>query len=329
MSNRTEVSITIDTEFSIAGAFDGTGRYRPVGAPAVECAVDGREQGLGFLLDIFEKYGIASTFFVECANYYYFGDEPMQGIARRIQAAGQDVQLHIHPVWLSFIKDSDIGVFEQQDSCAGLSFDELKRTFELCIAVFERWLGKRPAAIRTGGLMVDRNVYKVMENLNIPLASNVGLSLHMPPEEELRLYGGRHLIDGVMEVPTLSYRDMGKHIKTLQITSCSWREMKHILWKARGLGARNIVILTHPFEYIKKADFQYSKMTQNRVNQNRIKKLCQFIHEHDQDFVSADFGGSVDKWRRETTPDKAFSISPHYAIIRKIHNKINDSFWSY
>ena len=91
MRSPTEISITIDTEFSLAGAFEEGKYYQPVSERTVLCQVNGKEQGLGFLLKTFDKYDISASFFIETANHYFFGDEPMQNIARRIIAAGQDV----------------------------------------------------------------------------------------------------------------------------------------------------------------------------------------------------------------------------------------------
>jgi hypothetical protein len=69
---RTEVAITIDTEFSVAGAFEDFERYKPIAEQMVDCAVDGKSEGLGFLLptfelETFEKYDVPATFFVEAA----------------------------------------------------------------------------------------------------------------------------------------------------------------------------------------------------------------------------------------------------------------------
>ncbi len=331
---RTEISITIDTEFSITGAFKNPDLYRPVAEPVVLCEVDGKEHGLGFLLETFEKYNISASFFIECANYFYFGDEPMQSIVRRIQAAGKDVQLHVHPCWMNFNNDPEIGNFSRNDSCAGREYDELKRIFELCIEVFVRWSGKRPEALRSGSLVADMNLYRVMHDLNIPLASNVALGVFRPKEPELQIYSGIRTVQGVSELPVFSYQDMNilgrKNIKSLQITSCSWPEMKYILWQARKKGIRNVVILTHPFEYIKQTDFLSNNFIRNRINQKRLDKLCQFISEHDQDFVSTDFGQISKKIiTGNDTDDPLLAIPTYYAIGRKIHNKINDTLRDY
>ncbi len=101
---RTEVCITIDTEFSIGGAFRQPDKYQPVGAQAVQCAVGDREEGLGFLLASFAESNVRATFFVETLQTCYFGDAPMGNLIDRIAGAGHDVELHFHPGWLHFVK---------------------------------------------------------------------------------------------------------------------------------------------------------------------------------------------------------------------------------
>lgn len=334
MREPTEITITIDTECNIAGAFTNPEKYKPISEQAILCEVGGKEQGVGFMLETFEQYGITASFFIECAQYFYFGDEPMRSVAKRILAAGQDAQLHVHPCWMSYNDDEGIGIFPVDDSCKGRNYDELRKIFEISIDIFARWTGRRPDAIRTGNLLADTNIYKVMKDLAIPLASNVGVGVNLPSEPKLNLYGGRSVIEGVMELPVFTYRDMnlfGKQsIKSLQINSCSWLEMKYLLLKARAEGVENIVILTHPFEFIKKSDPFFTKMARNRVNQERLEKLCRFISEHDQDFISAGFGDSRDKWlQKGPVAQEIIDIPSYYMMGRKLHNKLNDTIWSY
>jgi peptidoglycan/xylan/chitin deacetylase (PgdA/CDA1 family) len=331
--NPTQICITIDTEFSIAGHIEYPETYLPVADPVVYGTVDGKEESLGFLLETFDRFNITASFFVECANYFYFGDKPMQGVINRLKEARQDIQLHIHPIWLSFNKDPDVGIFPQHDDCSGQDFDELKRAFSTCIAIFERWVGHKPLAIRTGSLRADENVYRVMRDLGIPMSSNIALGVFQPEEPQLCHESGRHLVHGIMEVPVFTYQDGNfagkKHRKSLQITSCSWPEMKHLLWKARKSGVENIVVLTHPFEYIKKNDFQYSKLARNRVNQTRLQNLCAFIQQHSQDFVAADFSSQHHAWAESELSQKTIVMPSIYALGRKLHNKLNDLIWSY
>jgi hypothetical protein len=329
----TQICISIDTEFSIAGHFEDPVRHKPVAEPMVYGVVDGKEEALGFLLETFDRYQIRATFFVECANYFYFGDDPMRGVITRLKAASQDIQLHVHPVWLSFNQDPVIGIFPRHDDCSGREFDELKQAFSVCIGIFERWVGHKPLAIRTGSMKVDETVYRVMWELGIPLSSNIAMGIFPPKEPQLRHFSGRHRIHGVMELPIFTYQDSGiagrNHMKSLQITSCSWPEMKFLLRKARALGIENIVVLTHPSEYIKKADFQYRRLTRNRVNQSRLRNLCEFIRNHPEEFIAADFSSQHLNWQASELMQARLAVPSIYAAGRKLHNKLNDLVWAY
>src|ERR1700737_1627327 len=98
---RTQVCITIDTEFSIGGAF-ADASCQPVAEPMVWCDVGGHSEGLGFLLNCFRTHRIKATFFVEALHRTYFRHDPMRPIARKIHDAGHDVELHAHPCWSVF-----------------------------------------------------------------------------------------------------------------------------------------------------------------------------------------------------------------------------------
>jgi hypothetical protein len=329
----TQICITIDTEFSIAGHFQSPEKYQPVSDRMVYGEIEGREEALGFLLETFQQHQIKASFFVECANYFFFGDEPMQTVVDRIKTAEQDIQLHVHPVWLSFVEGKIPGHFPRNDFCSNRSFEDLQHIFSLCIEVFERWVGKRPDAIRTGSLVADENVFKVMQALQIPLSSNIATGIYCPPERELQQDSGRHIIHGITELPVFSYQDMNlggkKHRKSLQITSCSWPEMKRLLTTARNAGVENIVILTHPSEFLKKSDFRYSRITRNRVNQERLSNLCAFVADNPQDFQSADFGSNAERWSASPLSQPYISLPSYLAIGRKLHNKLNDLIWRY
>ncbi len=329
----TEVCITIDTEFSIAGHFNDPEKYKPLADPVVYCHDGTDEQGLGFMLKTFDRFGIKASFFVEAANSFYFGDAPMQRVVDRLIQAGQDVQLHIHPVWLSFDQPSARGGFPRNDDCDKRSFEDLKLAFSKCIEVFERWTGHPPLAIRTGSLRSDENVYHVMHELGIPLSSNIALGVFSPRQKALHKLNGRHNLFGVMELPVFTYQDSrfrgNPHLKSLQITSCSWPEMKHLLWKARKSGVRSIVILTHPFEFVKKSDFQYTRLHRNRINQRRLEQLCEFIASHPGDFKATTFTSSFDHWTNSEESERKIAIPGYYAVGRKLHNRLNDVIWHY
>ena len=84
---RTEICLTVDTEFSTNGVFADPVNRAPIGAPNVYCPVGDQQHGLPFLLRTLGRYGLPATFFVETLNTAYFGDEPMRRPPLRARAA--------------------------------------------------------------------------------------------------------------------------------------------------------------------------------------------------------------------------------------------------
>ena len=335
---RTEICITIDTEFSIAGAFNDFERFPPISRAVTDCIVDGKEYGVGFLLDLFSKHQINATFFIEAINVKYFGLEAMGRIANKIYKRNQDVQLHVHPIWAVFDKGYlKLGnpLFPQNDNLIGRSQVQVDKIIEIGLKAFENWGLPKPLAIRTGSLMIEKKIYQNFSKYGLQLSSSVGVGIYKPDELDLNLQNGTVFINNVMEIPVTSFFDspilQPTHQKTLQITSCSWPELKSILKLSRKKGVETIVILTHPFELVKKKNSRYEMLTPNRVNIKRLKNLCEFIQENDQDFVSANFRDNATSWQKRGGKKSRILKQqvPFGTYLRQFHNAVNDHIWGY
>lgn len=329
---KTKVFITVDTEFSIGGAFADPIRNQPVGTPVVLCKIGRKSQGLGFLLDTFATFGIKATFFVEALNTHYFGDQTMRDLALRIQAAGHDVQLHLHPVW-TYFKNPDwmdrLRSDPPSDHMYGRTLDELNQWLADGIAIFERWGLERPVALRTGSLMVDKTVYQAMELAGIPVGSNVGLALYWPDDPALHFFSGIHRVGNVVEACVTTYIDLalGKraHYKTLTITGSSWQEMRTLLLRAYQSSVESIVILTHPFEYVKIQSVDFSGLLPNRINQQRLSCLCEFLRDHGDWFEVMTIGQLASASPVASSADNVILQVPMLcAIGRMVQNSLND-----
>ncbi len=99
---KTKVVLTVDTEPSIAGALRENEFHTPLIHEPVAGVVDGKSEALGFLAETLSGHGLVATFFVETVHTRYFPDTVMGGYVDHLLRAGQDVQLHLHPCWLSF-----------------------------------------------------------------------------------------------------------------------------------------------------------------------------------------------------------------------------------
>ena len=328
-----EVCITIDTEFSIAGNFADP-ELLPVAEPIVLGEIDGKEHGLGFLLNTFAEFGVRATFFVEALQTAYFGDEPMGAIARRIAEAGQDVQLHLHPCWLYYEATSGQ---EQKatldDSCAHRSDAELDHFFEVGISAFSRWGLTRPVAVRSGNFEVDANFYRAAARSGINSSSSIALAVRRPSDETLVPAGNSCTIEQVLEFPVFSYSHpfgLYKRLRPLAITACSSTEILSALWQAHEYGISPVVILTHPQEYIKHKGSRYTTLRPNRVNQTRLKTLLRFLRQHDDEFVAVPLY-AIEQSRLPAVSShySEISVSARHAIGRMAENAINDLVWWY
>jgi peptidoglycan/xylan/chitin deacetylase (PgdA/CDA1 family) len=330
-SVKTKVIISIDTEFSIGGAFDDPANNMPVGAQTVLCEVAGRSHGLGYLLDTFATFGTKATFFVEAFNSYYFGDRPMRDLAMRIMDAGHDVQLHLHPCW-TYFRNPDWTERLQSDPPTdhmdGRSVAQLTAWLADGVAIFERWGIGRPGALRTGSMIVDRSVYQAMERVGIRYSSNVALGLYRPADAGLHFYSGIHRVEGVTEICVLTYIDaaIGRraHYRALTITGASWQETRTLLLRAREADVESVVILTHPFEYVKYDRQDFSGLVPNRINQRRLALLCEFLRDHDDRYEVATLGDLASRPPPPPSPANVIlKVPPHCVVGRIVQNGLN------
>lgn len=283
---RTRVCISIDTEFSINCTF-GNPALLPVAEQHVWCKVKDESHGLGFILDCLAEHKVTGTFFVETLNRHYFRHDPMRRIAERLHASGHDVQLHIHPCWDIFRHENwrELARGRQGlDDFHGRPEDESLRLIEAGLTAFHEWRLPAPSIFRSGNLHHDESLYRAQARAGIPFSSHVGMAIFDSGDPQFRLFSGRHACHGITECPILTFCDWKagsrEHLKTLTITGSSFAEMRMLLEQAHQQGMEQVVILTHPFEYVSIHEDVVRKMRRHRVNQRRLKKLCAFLDQN-------------------------------------------------
>ncbi|QOL50937.1 polysaccharide deacetylase family protein [Massilia litorea] len=297
---RTRVCITIDTEFSIAGAFSDKTK-QPVAEPLVWCNVDGRSEGLGFMLDTFRRYDIQATFFVDTQHRHYFKHDPMRPIAQQLHAAGHEVQLHAHPCWTNFQNSDWRNTPRAERISDDISQHSIEATVKLIdqgIDTFKEWGIPRPRAFRSGNLHHGDGLYQALAQTGITYSSNIGVAIHDSGNPDYRLFSGQHQRHGVKEYPVLSFSDWRigpkQNIKSLTIAGSSFAETRRLLEKARSEGIPLVVVLTHPFEFVQKRDLAFTQTRPDRLTQGRLRKLCEFLQENSDRFDACGLASAAD-----------------------------------
>jgi protein-tyrosine-phosphatase len=273
------VCFTIDTEFSIAGAFADPALH-PVGVPMVLCEAGGRSQGLDFLLSCFRRHGMQATFFVETLQRHYFRDDPMRALATRIAQDKHEVQLHVHPCWAVFQHEDwpqRVRLQPRQDDLAGRELESTVALLRQGQATFAEWGLPAPQVFRAGSLQHDENLYRALAAVGIPFSTNIGLGVYNCGLANYQLRAGRHMRHGVLECPVLTFADWPGHAKTVSLSGTSFAEMRGLLDSAHAAGLELVVILSHPFEYVQSYGNGFRVLRRHAVNQSRLERLCDYI----------------------------------------------------
>ena len=134
------------------------------------------------------------------------------------------MQLHLHPVWTYFDHpqwQARLAQVQPSDHLHSRTIEQLVGWMQRGIDVFGQWGVAAPVALRTGNLNVDRNVYRAMSQVGLKIASNVGLAIFEPRETELRLNAGIHRIEGITELPVLTYTDLASRRSSPRCIRCA------------------------------------------------------------------------------------------------------------
>ena len=88
------VFLTIDTELAWRHHVAGLSP-----AALVERSMEPAGVGIGYQLGVLARHGLKACFFVDPMPALVHGLAPIRAVVAAILAAGQEVQLHLHPNW--------------------------------------------------------------------------------------------------------------------------------------------------------------------------------------------------------------------------------------
>ena len=253
---------------------------------AFERYVYGRsEQGAYALpktLDILNKYGLRGVFFVEPLFAARFGQKYLAEIVGLIEAADQDVQLHLHPEWTDEIRPAlieDVSLKRQHLIHYNLAEQVAligagKRMIEACTgrAVRAFRAGSYAANAQTFEALVQLEIYADSSLNEVSPVSGQGLAMPMGPWPAQTLCG-------VSSYPVTVFRDGFGQLRPAQLGACSFAELSHALRDAERNGEPHFVIVSHNFEMLKPG-----RCARDAVVARRFEQLCEFLSQNRQRF---------------------------------------------
>jgi hypothetical protein len=266
----TGVLISIDTEL--------TWRAHMAGASWLDNyarSIEPGRVGLGYQLATLTKYDLKACFFVDPLPALLFGIEPIRRMVGTILDAGQEVQLHIHPMWAQAdrrdpapdappIRFELTGFSEEEQLALILDGAEMLRTAG----------APDPLAFRAGSFAANVDTFRALARAGIRIdSSHNGSQMPWPCETGLPATAVAPLRVGTLtELPVGLLRESGGTLRHLQIGAVSLTEMRAALLHAEMEGAPLVTIVGHSFELATR-DGERA----NDIVRHRFDGLCRWL----------------------------------------------------
>lgn len=265
----TRVLLTIDTEL-VMRRDTAVGDWRALHARSFDPA----GVGVPYQLARLAAHGLKAVFFVDPMPAARFGIDAVKAMVDPILAAGQEVQLHLHPGWI-----------DPRHELTG--WDEPGQ--RALIEQARDWLvaagAPAPIAYRAGSYAADAASLRALAALGIRYDSSHNGSHHpwpsaipLPPAQIAPVR-----VEGVIEMPVGQIAD-GAGLRHLQLCAVSAAEMRAAL--AHAVARRHPVttIVSHSFELASR-----NAARPNGVHVRRFEALCAHLAAHRGTMPTAGF----------------------------------------
>jgi peptidoglycan/xylan/chitin deacetylase (PgdA/CDA1 family) len=283
-----DVLITVDVEIWCDGWQDIDARFPDAFRRYIHGPTAGGDYGLPYQLKVLSDHGLKGVFFVEPLFAARFGLQPLTEIAGMIEAAGHEVQLHLHTEWVDEAREPLLpSVAGKRQHLRYFSPDEQAILIRKGKAMLEQAGATNVNAFRAGSFGFNRDTLHALAANGLPFDSSYNATLMGPDSGVMPgiLMTDPANCDGVTEYPMTVYRD-GRGLRHAQLTSCSSAELEGLLWQALEQGRQAFVLLSHGFELLNTA-----KTRSDPVVVQRFQRLCQFLQQHRDSFRTAGFAG--------------------------------------
>lgn len=282
-SMATQILLTIDTELTWGHYARGASWQENLAK-----SFDPAGVGVPHQLRLLEAHGLKACFFVDPLPGLVYGIDPIRRMVEPILAAGQEVQLHAHPVWLSVLGgEKDGSKFELSCFDAHGQQTLLKKARDLLIEAG----APPPIAFRAGSYAADANTLAALQSLGIRYDSSHNGSYHpfpsaLPFDPELIAPVEK---DGVVEIPVTQIHDAPGKLRHLQLCAVSTAEIEQALEHAALHRHPLTTIVSHSFELATR-----DGLRPNRTCCRRFEALCAFLSDSRDRFSTVTFADLSD-----------------------------------
>lgn len=240
-------------------------------------------------LEILDRHGIKGVFFVESLFSARFGIEPLREIVGLIQAAGQDVQLHLHPEWQNEARVPLIANHARKRQHLFMyDVDEQTALIGHGIRLLREAGVESVRAFRAGSFACDAATFAALARNGIALDFSVNpcISYSGADLPETLRRAGTHRIGEVTEHAQSVLIKANGQARHLQVGACATAEIIEALSGFREAGWPTINILSHNFEMLIPGSNKPDPLVVRRFD-----KLCAYLAERRDIHPTVDTAG--------------------------------------
>lgn len=278
------------------------------------------EFGIRYQTQVLSKHRLKAVFFTESLFAEVAGPEPLSRMVQEIQDGGHEVQLHVHPEWLDWMSPSLLPG-RSGKYLKDFTEDEQQLLIDRALENLQRCGGRQICAFRGGNYSGSRATLQALRNRGI-LYDTTHNTAYPANTADIADRGSmlqpQVILEGIHEFPITFFRDFPGHFRHLQLTACSYLELRHILLSAWQQGWHSIVLVLHSFEMLRRRIVARTNrmIGPDWVVIRRFEKLCRFLEDHSDKFRTVGFN-DVDPFDIPQIQPKRPLQSPHgYTLLR-------------
>jgi peptidoglycan/xylan/chitin deacetylase (PgdA/CDA1 family) len=228
--------------------------------------------GVPYQLRVLAEHGLKACFFVDPMPALVHGLEPIRRMVEPILAAGQEVQLHLHPFW------AHLDEAERSGRTAELTrygyedqLEMIRQARDLLMAAG----APNPLAFRAGSYAANTDTLRALAELGFHFDSSHNGSHHPEPSAislPRRQVGPVAVAPGLIEIPVGQIEEKEGRLRHLQLCAISFAELRAALRHADRQNHPVATIVSHSFELATRRG-----LSSNGVIKNRFARLCAFL----------------------------------------------------
>lgn len=253
------------------------------------------------------RHGLRGVFFVEPLFSARFGQQYLQQIAHLIEAADQDVQLHLHPEWTDEIRPPIIAdIASKRQHLSYYTLEEQTALIGFAKQALEGVASRPVTAFRAGSYAANRDTYEALRRNGILVDSSLNEHMSISGADLPRQTGFHSTgqIGTVSSYPVTVFRDGFGRPRPAHLSACSFAELRGALLSAQRSGCEHFVIVSHNFELLKPASSE-----PDRIMVRRFERLCHFLAAHPREFKVGSYP-SADAWQAARVDEQRPQVSP-------------------